>query len=68
MLIIFIFVDICYIVFMIKNILVLFVNIKVVVFIKVYRYVYKWRYMIILWWVSLIFNYSIYEWVFIYIF
>lgn len=68
MLIIFIFVDNCYIVFMIKNILVLFFNIKVVVFIKVYRYVYKWRYMIILWWVSLIFNYSIYEWVFIYIF
>lgn len=65
MLIIFIPVDICYIVSMIKNILVLSFNIKVVAFIKVhvYRYVYKWRHMIISWWASPICNYSTYEWV-----
>lgn len=68
MLIIFIPVDICYIVSMIKNILVLSFNIKAVAFIKVYRYVYKWRHMIISWWASPIFNYSTYEWVSIHTF
>lgn len=72
MLIIFIPVDICYIVSMIKNILVLSFNIKVhvVAFIKVhvYRYVYKWRHMIISWWASPICNYSTYEWVSIHTF
>lgn len=61
MLIIFIPVDICYIVSMIKNILVLSFNITAVAFIKVYRYVYKWRHMTISWWASRICNYSTYE-------
>lgn len=72
MLIIFIPVDICYIVSMIKNILVLsfIIKVHVVAFIKVhvYRYVYKWRHMIISWWASPICNYSTYEWVSIHTF